>query len=102
MPMAVTGGYASVILPNRQREYIRLDESFQVERSNYWESPITGYKFPMTYRFALPSVDLDLEINALFPEQDMGYWEGFSNVNATYKGKPMKGFSGTELNYGVN
>lgn len=95
----VVGGLANIMLPNGEKRYIPYNE-FKVSRKNYWHDKKTNRSYPLTFNLSIPSIGLELENNALFPEQMVAsFWHGFCNVKAAYKGKELKGYSFAELVY---
>ncbi len=53
----------------------------------FWESPVTGSSWPISWRLQIPSAAIDVEVTALFPNQEhhgaFAYWEGTVNVIET-------------------
>ena len=55
-------------------------EDVAVDPLRYWTSPATGVRYPVSWRFQLPSEGLDLEVRAALADQEVAlsvrYWEG--------------------------
>jgi predicted secreted hydrolase len=95
----VINGMASIRLENGKEKFISF-EHMTVLRKNPWHEPTRGIDYPQTFIINLPEIDLTIENNANFSEQaPHGYWEGYCDVRAKYKGKSIKGYSFTELVY---
>lgn len=95
----IVGGIANVVLPDGQKRYIPYNE-MKVSRKNYWHDKKSNRNYPLTFVLSIPGIGLELENNALFPEQMVAsFWHGFCNVKATYQSKPLKGYSFAELVY---
>jgi predicted secreted hydrolase len=77
---------ASIILPN--------GKSLFTKNLKFSYEPTPGQKFPWHYKIEIPEINLQIVTNSLVPNQDSNnYWEGISDVDATYDGKPVKGFA---------
>ena len=50
----------------------------------HWTSPVTGSKWPISWRLQIPGINFDAAVTALFPNQEhhgaFGYWEGTVDV----------------------
>lgn len=66
-----------------------------------WESGLDGTLYPSAWRLRVPSLDLDLEITPLVPDQEMEltfrYWEGAVSVEGFRDGSPVQGVGYVEL-----
>lgn len=95
----IIGGLASIILPSGEKHFISYDD-FNITRDNFWFDTKLSIAYPTTFNIHFPSLGLQIKNIAAFPEQELhGYWEGYCDVSAIYKQKPVKGFSYTEIVY---
>jgi len=81
---------------------VRLERSdFDLEPEGEWVSPRTGGRYPASWRVAVPSAALDLQVKPLIPDQELNvslqYWEGASAVEGTSAGRPVKGVGYVEM-----
>ena len=95
----VKGGMASVVMPNGEQRFIELDSTFNLGRSDYWYSPLSGHEYPLRHQLEFPELDLSLDIQASFPDQDVGGYEGHCSVSAEFEGEALDGFAYMELLY---
>jgi len=55
-------------------------EEIELEPRERWTSPATGHSYPIAWKLRLPSHDLELDVTAVIPNQEMDlsvrYWEG--------------------------
>ena len=73
--------------------------------TEYWTSPASGNRYPMSYRIAIPDLDADLAVTCLVKDQELyfrnlpmlNHYEGASAVSGTYQGEPVKGYCYVEL-----
>ncbi len=67
----------------------------------FWTSPRSGARYPVRWRLLVPDEELELELDALFPEQEMDtsfvYWEGAVDARGTSAGRPLTGRGYVEL-----
>ena len=95
----VVGGLANIILPSGDLKFIPYTD-FQVSRDNYWLDPALGIRYPLTFTFNFPQLNLQLQNVAAFADQERnGYWEGACNVSGTYNQDAVTGYSYTEIVY---
>lgn len=95
----VVSGLANVILPNGQKKYIPYTD-FTVVKSNYWYDEKNGISYPMTFNFNFPTLNLTMQTDAAFPQQELhGYWEGYCNTKAIADKKDVNGFAYMEIVY---
>lgn len=79
----------------------------ELEELEYWKSHRSKAIYPVKWRVKIASLDLDLNIEARIPDQELGvgftafyklyYWEGMCSVAGELKGKPVTGKSYVEL-----
>lgn len=95
----IFGGAANIIFPNGETKIIPY-KNIKVSRTNYWHDDHNGLDYPTAFSVDIPEAQLSFTNTAAYPEQEVnGYWEGYTHVAATYKGKPVKGFTYTQLMY---
>lgn len=96
---AVVGGLANIVLPSGDLKFIPYTD-FQMTRDNYWYDAKLGIKYPLTFNFNFPGLNLQLTNVAAFPEQEQnGYWEGACDVSGSYNQDSVSGYSYTEIVY---
>lgn len=81
---------------------VNLEASdFQVVSGRTWRSPHTGADYPAQWKINIPSVDLSLQIEPFFADQELNlsfiYWEGAVRVDGTRAGKNLAGSGYVEL-----
>lgn len=86
-------GAVSVLLPDHSTVFIN-----DLSRFSYTPHAIPqGEKYPHTYDLSIPELDLNLQLNALAPGQDVnGIWEGVSQAQGAYRGAAVTGQAYTE------
>jgi geranylgeranyl pyrophosphate synthase len=69
-----------------------------VKSSDPWISVRSGNLYPLNWTLTVPSIDLELKLEAVFANQEVftllsrpAYWEGRLAVTGTYKGEPITG-----------
>ncbi len=79
-------------------------DAFSVKELAYWKSPRSDGKYPVKWRITLPSENIDLELSAVMPNQELitkythiNYWEGEMAVYGKYNGKDAKGKGYVEI-----
>jgi len=93
----VSGGFTTFRLPDGTIEYALLDETFDLGRSDYWLSPVSGNEYALSHHLEFPGIGLTMDIEALFPNQDQGGYEGGCTVDAVYQGLPVWGTAQLEI-----
>jgi predicted secreted hydrolase len=63
-----------------------------LSKLNTWASPATNVEYPTSWRLQIPQADLDLEITALIPNQELRlnsitYWEGAVGITGSVTGR---------------
>ena len=80
-------------------------KDFQVTALERWKSPKSGGSYPMKWKVAIPSEEIELELTPAFPDQELitnrstrvTYWEGAVAINGTFKNKPVTGLGYVEM-----
>ncbi len=93
--------WATVLHPDGTQTIDTVSRTF----GNYWKSEKSGKNYPLYSRIRLENLDVELEIEPVVEDQEMGVpgmiamyeYEGLSDVKGTYKGQPVKGYSYYEL-----
>ncbi len=80
------------VLVQADGSYTKLDlEQVQATPLSYWRSPDSGNRYPVNWRLKSSQGDLDLEIRARIPNQEMAlsvhYWEGAVEVSGSHSGQ---------------
>ena len=67
----------------------------------YWQSPVSGVRYPVSWQLAVPEAGLSLEIRPLLPQQELDltvrYWEGAVVVTGTGQSQGLSGRGYLEL-----
>ena len=77
-------------------------EQFQLRPSLPWKSKASGGEYPTRWQITVPQHQIDLEVDAAFPSQEMAlfpitYWEGSVSVQGTQQGQgymELTGYAG--------
>ncbi|MGE0453964.1 MAG: lipocalin-like domain-containing protein [Vicinamibacteria bacterium] len=76
-------------------------DELRLSHAGVWTSVKSGARYPARWRLALPSEGLDLEIEPLVPDQELGlsftYWEGAVGVSGRSGERPIGGRGYVEL-----
>ncbi len=71
--------HGALLDPDGRKLHLSRDE-FEIEDVRHFTSPRTGGRYPVAWRIAVPGSGLDLEVEALFDDQELdlsvAYWEG--------------------------
>ncbi len=87
-------------------KFIHLDsKEIQTEVLKTWKSSRTGAVYPIQWKIGVPSLHLDFETSADFPDQELDttqstrlvYWEGSISVRGKKGSKPLQGEGYMEL-----
>lgn len=78
---------------------------FRIEADGSWTSPSSKATYPRTWRVAIPSLDLSLEVTPRVADQELRtsrstqvtYWEGAVAVSGTKHGEAIQGQGYVEL-----
>ena len=88
------------IAPDGSTKHLNKDD-FSIEVGNTWTSPHTRAKYPSSWKIAVPSEDLNLEILPYVADQELNvtynYWEGAVKITGTQAGRSVKGNGYVEL-----
>ena len=74
-------------------------QDFTLEKIDSWVSPESGKAYGILWRLREEINDLDLEIRARYPEQEIrgNFWEGNTTVSGTLTGEAVSGVGYAEL-----
>src|SRR5690606_19730797 len=80
-------------------------DDFTLTPGRTWTSPESGGRYPVMWQFAMPGRDVELTIEAVYPEQEMDtristgilYWEGCIDVTGRIAGREATGHGYLEL-----
>ena len=74
---------------------------FAVKATGSWRSPVTEITYPSGWQVDFPSLDIELRINPLIPNQELTngftYWEGAVSLEGTIGEQPSIGRGYVEL-----
>ena len=75
---------------------------FQMQPTRTWHSAKTGATYPLGWRIAIPSRQMDFTVEAQMQDQELAlplisYWEGGISVNGHRAGKALTGLGYMEL-----
>jgi predicted secreted hydrolase len=77
------------------------DDDVETRALAYWTSPASGARYPVRWRLRVARLDLELEVTALAPAQELRasftYWEGAVEARGTRAGAPVSGRGYVEL-----
>jgi len=84
--------------------HLNLDD-YRVEVLERWKSAKSGANYPMKWKVAVPSEQIELEISPAFQDQELitnrstrvTYWEGAVQVAGSVRNKPIKGAGYVEM-----
>ena len=98
--------YSSGTLVSANGATRHLDlHDYRVEVLEHWKSPMSGADYPMKWKIAIPSEQIELEINPAFQNQELitnrstrvTYWEGAVDIRGTTRGKGVAGAGYVEM-----
>jgi predicted secreted hydrolase len=76
-------------------------EDVILESTQNWRSPESEVVYPVRWRMRIPSLDLELTVQARIPNQEIDlsvrYWEGAVSVSGSTAGEPISGNGYLEL-----
>jgi predicted secreted hydrolase len=80
-------------------------KDFSIKVLERWKSPKSGADYPMKWKVAVPSEEIDLEITPVFNDQELitdrstrvTYWEGAVRISGTARRKPVSGDGYVEM-----
>jgi len=76
--------------------------AFKMTATEFWKSEVTGGKYPIGWRVELPENQLEFNVHAALPNQELAlmplaYWEGAVEIDGRRNGQPIKGRGYLEL-----
>ncbi|UHD45255.1 hypothetical protein LUX29_19980 [Aureimonas altamirensis] len=93
--------FATILYPDGTYVSAQTD---LVERFDYWESPVTGNRYPTRFVLKVPHCGATLEINVPFKEQEIvskvggvTKFEGMADITGVFDGEPITGLCYVEL-----
>ena len=74
-------------------------KDFRIEILDRWKSSKSGGTYPIRWKVAIASEEIELEIAPAFPDQELitnrstrvTYWEGAVQIRSNFHGKPVDG-----------
>jgi predicted secreted hydrolase len=80
-------------------------DEFQLVPLATWLSPQSGARYPVRWKVRLPARQIELEVRAAFPQQEMNtvvsigtsYWEGSVTVTGSWQGAEVRGLGYLEM-----
>lgn len=97
-----TSPFSGGSLIERDGTVVRLmAEDFTLEATRHWTSPLSGVRYPVQWRVALPGRGLVLEVMPRLDAQELSlsvrYWEGAVQTTGTQGGVAVRGHGYLEL-----
>ncbi|HEX5646038.1 MAG TPA: lipocalin-like domain-containing protein [Nitrospira sp.] len=94
----------TVVLPDGKTRHLSVSD-IRIESTGTWTSRESKAVYPSTWRIAVPSMDLALEVMPLLADQELRtsrstqvtYWEGAVSVSGIKQGRSVKGQGYVEL-----
>jgi predicted secreted hydrolase len=94
----------TLVSANGATRHLALSD-FRIDVLERWKSPKSGGNYPMRWKVAIPSEEIELEIAPFYPEQELDtrkstkvtYWEGAARVSGSFKNKPIRGLGYVEM-----
>jgi predicted secreted hydrolase len=84
----------SLISPEGEKTVINQSD-VQIEVLERWDSPHSNSVYPSSWKLEIPKVDLSLDLQTLFPDQEMNvsvrYYEGTLSVSGEMDGENIGG-----------
>lgn len=86
--------------------YALSDTSIYLSTNKYWKSPKSKKSYPLSWNIELSDIDAKLNLQAMFPNQELtvgqgfqriSYWEGMCTVTGTIKQKNVSGNAYLEM-----
>lgn len=83
--------YSGGVIVDRRGGTERLGaEDVRLQPTDYWESAVTGHRYPVEWSLRIPSHDLVLRVEPFLREQELAqsvaYWEGAVRVEGSHDG----------------
>ncbi|MCL4831078.1 MAG: carotenoid 1,2-hydratase [Caldilineaceae bacterium] len=83
------------------RQVVIRPDDFTLTPTSQWSSPTTGIAYPSGWQVSFPAYAIDLTIEPLIPDQEMGltfnYYEGATTIRGTMEGAAVGGRGYVEL-----
>ncbi len=83
------------------RQIVIQPDDFTLTSTGQWTSPTTGIEYPAGWQVSFPAYAIDLTIEPLIPDQEMGltfnYYEGATTIRGTMEGAAVSGRGYVEL-----
>ena len=77
------------------------NERLVLHVQNYWRSPHSKIRYPLSWKIEIPSIDTSLSLTPLFADQEMNlsfrYWEGAVQIGGRHRGHNVSGGGYMEL-----
>ncbi|MCK5647814.1 MAG: hypothetical protein KAI22_02955, partial [Gammaproteobacteria bacterium] len=98
--------YSSGIVVDSQGKSKRLQASeFQIEAIDFWQSPVSGVRYPISWLLLIPEKNINLTVSAQVKQQEwskaagfsFNYWEGSVVVKGTKDQQPVSGSGYLEM-----
>ena len=90
----------TLVAPDGGTTHLAVDD-FSIEALDEWRSPHSGASYPMGWRVRVPSAGLELELQPLLRDQELGlsfvYWEGAVEVGGSFDGASVAGQGYVEM-----
>ncbi|MCC6445055.1 MAG: carotenoid 1,2-hydratase [Armatimonadetes bacterium] len=94
----------TLLFPNGKSLHLRRSD-FRAEPSGFWQSRLSGGRYPVRWRIEVPSGQLALAIEPTLESQELmtrlstgvTYWEGSVRISGKRQGKPTRGVGYMEL-----
>ncbi len=75
-------------------------DDFGIEVLQFWDSPL-GARYPSGWQVSVPGLDLQLDVNPVIEDQELGatvlYWEGAVDISGKRNGRKLGGRGYVEL-----
>jgi len=71
-------------------------EKYTLEELNYWENPLSGIRYPISWLLEIPAKNITLEINSVLKDQvinGISVYEGACRVNGIYGNVKVGGWA---------
>ena len=94
----------TLVSANGATRHLDLND-YRVEALGRWKSAMSGADYPMKWKVAVPTEQIELEINPAFEKQELitnrstrvTYWEGAVEIRGTTRGKSVTGAGYVEM-----
>ncbi|MGH7798762.1 MAG: lipocalin-like domain-containing protein [Candidatus Binatia bacterium] len=94
----------TLVNANGTTKHLALKD-FRIEVLDRWKSPKSGANYPMKWKVAIPSEEIELEIIPAFSDQELitnrstrvTYWEGAVSITGTFKQAAITGRGYAEM-----